>query len=245
MAQHGLYGLRRLPRLWFYSYVVHLIALWATFFVVHRDPSQGLKLVNCVMTARLWLLSLATFGTVFTYHISFYGPGREHGFSAATNMHMAPTCAVDFAVRHKLSGRAGAPFNFLVYRIWPDVRTNLDARDYVYREDLFLEFLVAKDSPAAMRHYLARYGADLVLLDIKHHAIADDLEATGGWALVYYDHLVFVLVKRGPETTVLIEQEGFRVMRPWRPAVVTPENAGQVFAQAERALRNSPEAGAS
>jgi hypothetical protein len=30
---------------WFDSYVVHLIALWATFFAVHRDPSQGLRLV--------------------------------------------------------------------------------------------------------------------------------------------------------------------------------------------------------
>jgi hypothetical protein len=191
------------------------------------------------------LLSLATHASIFTYYWNFHGDGFEKGFGASTNTRLLPTCAVDFAIGHQLQGHAFVSFNFsplVIYRMHPAVHVNIDIRDYVYGEPLFLEYARALSSPAAMRDYLTRYRVDFFLLPLGNHPVADALQATGAWIPVHYDDHAFVMVRRTPDTEVLIRREGYRFIRPWENAPMTTANASQVLEEANRALRNCPNA---
>jgi len=55
------------------------------------------------------------------------------------------------------------------------------------------------------------------------------------------DDQVYVLVPERPDTAALIRDAGYRWIKPWTNAPVTPANAPQVLEEAERALRACPE----
>jgi hypothetical protein len=59
---------------------------------------------------------------------------------------------------------------------------------------------------------------------------------------VHVDDVGFIMMRRRPETAALIARETFRHVAPWDRTSVTPANAVQVHAEAERALRNCPHA---
>ena len=136
-------------------------------------------------------------------------------------------------------------FNFsplVIHRMYPAVQVNIDIRDYAYGEPLFLEYTRALSFPAAMRDYLTRYRVDFFLLPLGNRAVAEALQATGEWVPGHYDDHAFVMVKRAPDTEVLIRREGYRFIRPWENAPITTASAGQVLEEANRALRNCPSA---
>jgi hypothetical protein len=62
-----------------------------------------------------------------------------------------------------------------------------------------------------------------------------------GWVMIHVDDCFFLMAPRRPDTEVLIQQEGYRLIRPWENAPVTPANATAVLAEAERALSHCPD----
>jgi hypothetical protein len=61
------------------------------------------------------------------------------------------------------------------------------------------------------------------------------------WVLVHVDDRAFIMVRHTPATAGLIQREGYRFIRPWENAPVTPANAPQVLEEANRALRHCPD----
>jgi hypothetical protein len=190
------------------------------------------------------LLGIAAYTLVFAYHYDFIGSRRQKGFGIAANI---PTCAVDFIVRHELSGHAFVSYPaaaLLIYRRSPAVKVNMDSRNDVYGENLFREYLEALRSAEGMRGYLERYRIDFFLITDgdRTSAVFDELQLTGGWVPVHYDDRAMILVKRTAETEELIQHEGFRVIKPPVGAEIKIDttNAAQILEEADRALRNCP-----
>jgi tetratricopeptide (TPR) repeat protein len=128
----------------------------------------------------------------------------------------------------------------------PEVKVNMDSRNDVYGEELYMEYVNALRSPEAMKVYLSRHPIDFFLLSYADRVsvVFDPLEASGEWAPIYYDSRAFIVVKRKPETEDLIRREGFHYIRPAviTPTAVSSENAPMVLEEADRLIRNCPTA---
>jgi len=157
-----------------------------------RSGRKGLVLGSAfVLAASLYTL-------VVGYHFDFQGGIREKGFGIASNM---PVRAVDFIARSGIKGNAFVSYTFaglLIHRMWPEVMVNMDSRNDVYGEELYVEYNTALQDPAAMRGYLERHPVDFFLLARNGVAAAvyDDLTAAGGWTPAYADDQAVVLVKK-------------------------------------------------
>lgn len=207
-----------------------------------RDPSSVPAVVaGCVLT-----LGVSAHAMIFTYYFDFRGSGREKGFGIADNM---PVCAVDFIAKNHITGNAYVSYPFaamLIHRMHPEVKVNMDSRNDVYGEELYMEYVNALRSPELMKVYLSRHPIDFFLLSYadRVQSVFDPLEASGEWAPVYYDSRAFIVVKRKPETEDLIRREAFHYIRPAviNPTPVTTENAPMVLEEADRLIRNCPTA---
>ena len=207
-----------------------------------RRPDRSTR--AAVILGSFLLLGIAAHTLVFSYYYDFTGARRQKGFGITDNM---PTCAVDFIVRHELSGQAFVSYPYaalLIYRMSPAVKVNMDSRNDVYGEELFREYLDALGSAEGMRGYLERHRIDFFLMAYGDRAstVFHELQFTGEWVAVHYDDRTFILVKRTDETKDLIRHEGFRVIKPPVEDEINVDtmNAAQILEEAERAIRNCP-----
>src|SRR5215470_12046620 len=111
-----------------------------------------------VVFGSVLMLAISAHVTIFMYHFSFTGPGREKGFGITENM---PTCAVDFVERNRITGKTFASYTaaaVLIHRMYPDVKIDMDSRNDVYGEDLFEEYLGAFRRAGRLRAAPGRAG---------------------------------------------------------------------------------------
>jgi len=184
------------------------------------------------------LLAVSAHATIFTYYFDFRGSGREKGFAIADNM---PTCAVDFIARNHITGHAFVSYAYaamLIHRMYPEVKVNMDSRNDVYGEELYLEYLSALRSPEGMKAYLERHPIDFFIMGYGDRlpATFDYLRSTGEWAPIYYDDRSFILLKRAPGNAELIRKNEFNVLRPSviGSLEINAANAAQIVEEAER-----------
>jgi hypothetical protein len=206
------------------------------------DPSRP----AAVLAGVLLLLGLTLHGTLDRYYLDFEGTVREPGFGIASNM---PVRAVDFIVRNGIAGNAFASYShaaLLIDRAWPAVKVGMDSRNDVYGEALYREYRAALSDPAAMAAYLNKYPVDFFLLAHGDCAPAVWTALAGGgeWAPVYFDDLACVLLRREPRYEAVIRDNEYRWLRPTSllPVAVNAANAPAVLAEAERCVRNDPDA---
>jgi len=161
-------------------------------------PGRGRSGRKGLVLGSAFVLAAALYTLVGRYHFDFQGGIREKGFGIASNM---PVRAVDFIARSGIKGNAFVSYTFaglLIHRMWPEVMVNMDSRNDVYGEELYLEYNKALQDPAAMRGYLERHPVGFFLLARNGVAAAvyDDLTAAGGWTPAYADDQAVVLVKK-------------------------------------------------
>jgi hypothetical protein len=192
------------------------------------------------------LLAVSAHATIFTYYYDFRGSGREKGFGIADNM---PICAMDFVARNHITGNAFVSYAhaaMLIHRMHPEVKVNMDSRNDVYGEELFLEYNSALRSPEGMRMYLQRHHIDFFIMGYgdRQAATFGYLASTGQWAPVYYDDRSFILLRRKPETEEFIRKMELKVLNPSRigPMGITAGNAAQAAEEADRCMSNCPKA---
>jgi tetratricopeptide (TPR) repeat protein len=192
------------------------------------------------------LLAVSAHAAIFTHYTDFRGTGREKGFGIAENM---PTCAMDFAARNHITGNAFVSYAYaamLIHRMYPEVKVNMDSRNDVYGEELFLEYNSALRAPEEMKMYLQRHPVDFFIMGYGDRIAATFgyLASTGQWAPVYYDDHSFILLRRRPETEEFIRKMELKVLQPSRigPMEITAGNAAQVVEEADRSVSNCPKA---
>jgi hypothetical protein len=128
---------------------------------------------------------------------------------------------------------------WLLYRLPDRVTVNL-FWEYASGQQASTEFDAIWRGRANLGPYLDRYRVHLILLNTGAFRNVPLLTSMG-WVMIHLDDRFFLMVPRRPDMDALIEQEGYRLIRPWENAPVTPANATAVLAETERALSHCPD----
>jgi hypothetical protein len=193
-------------------------------------------------------------------------PQPRFGFAYAAGFY--PTAACDFLDREGLPKaelyndvRFGG---YLIDRYWPARRVFQDDRNEIH-EPVLREIweIFARSDVAAFTGLLEGHRCDTAL--VRYHPpwrVAGPEGASSGirgfsalwfpeaeWALVYWDDVAMVFVRRGSADPTLLERAEYRLIRPddfdFVAARITadPERHRLALAEAQRALRTSPDSG--
>lgn len=180
----------------------------------------------------------------------------------------------DLAKRQKAGNSVGNLYNdvafggYLLWRLYPPRQVFIDARNEV-NPGLFHELAAARASEEGWTALLARYGIDgaLVRYDDRPRPVLSPPVFPGGpprmehhttnalffprerFALVYWDDVAMIFLRRTPEREALLEREEYRFVHPedWRATLAQAE-ADPLFRAAalkeiERRLHEDPEVG--
>lgn len=173
------------------------------------------------------------------------GRFRRPGLGVADNV---PVSALDYVESHGINGNALNSFAFgsyITFRAYPSSRVAIDSRLDVFGGPFVEQYTLAMIDPERMRDLLGRYRIDYAVLSYR----LDDVEgpvsnfAEGGWALVYYDDLAMVYVRRQGRFADLIATDEYRRTNPYLfmtgrwSAGDDPRGA---MSEAERAVSTSP-----
>jgi tetratricopeptide (TPR) repeat protein len=164
------------------------------------------------------LLLLAATATVLAWpgkEIDLGGSPRERGMGLGRHL---PVCAVDFLQASGVHGRAFVSYTsegLLLYRLWPAVTVNMDARNEVYDEQRMDEYFAALGEPGAMRAYLERHPVDFFLVAVRDLGPGVLAALRGlGFAPVFLDGRRVVLLPRDGPHRDLVAREELRLVRP-------------------------------
>lgn len=153
---------------------------------------------------------------------------------------------------------------YLLWRLHPPRQVFIDSRNEV-RPDLLHELARARADEAAWRELLDRYAIDaalvryddrlrpLVTLDaqgrparVEHHSASALLFPRDRFALVYWDDLALLFLRRTPTRAAQLAREEYRVIQPedWQAtlaaAAADPAVRASALAEVERRLREEP-----
>ncbi|MGH7313113.1 MAG: tetratricopeptide repeat protein [Candidatus Rokuibacteriota bacterium] len=148
------------------------------------------------------------------------------------------------------AGIEGPVFNtfhwggYLAWRDFPKRVPIIDGRAYV-DPALLWQIQFARQNGGLLEQLHARYGFDAAVLAYPARDRAEpDAFAPPHWALVYWDDVALVYVRRSPRLAALIERDEYRVVDPTRGVDgLLPRLAGgaaTVEAEIRRSLSQSP-----
>lgn len=174
------------------------------------------------------------------------GRARRPGLGIADNV---PVSAIEYVLSHHLEGNALNSFAFgsyLTWRAWPGTKVFIDSRLDVYGGEFVEQYSLAMADPARMRDLLRRYRFDYAVLSYRLDDVQGPVAAfasDGGWALVYYDNLAMIYVRREPRWAPVIAADEYRHTNPylfmtgrWSPG----DDPAGAAAEAARALAVTP-----
>ncbi|MBI3448658.1 MAG: hypothetical protein HY049_07065 [Acidobacteria bacterium] len=157
-----------------------------------------------------------------------------------------PVEALRFARDAGLTGRVMTSLSFGTYvtwAAWPSLATSIDSRLEVFGGPFLRAYRAGFETAEAFRDLEGRYPADLALLAWQSESVSGAvgfLSADPAWALVYFDDVAVLYVKRAPATEGLVGRAAYRVIDPARflstagtAALGTPP---EIEAEARRAV---------
>ena len=227
----------------------------ATFrALAERAPAAGVR-------RRTELLAAAA-ALVLAVSIAI-SPRPGFGFGYAEGFY--PEAACDFLDREGLPGaelyndvRFGG---YLIDRYWPQRQVFQDDRNEIH-EALLAEIwsIFQASDAAAFTRLLERYGCDTALVryhpPLRVQSPAGEASGMRGfsalwfprsqWALVFWDDVAMVFVRRAAAPAGLLERSEYRVVRPddfafvHQEILADAELRASAFAEAQRAMAASP-----
>ena len=170
-----------------------------------------------------------------------------------------PVGSVRFVERARPRGNVLHTFACGAYMVWHmrDYPLYVDTRETMFW-DIQEEILGAYQSAEITQAMIRKYQVNTVLMPIPptryvpqvggfEDVIASYMPAED-WALVYFDKITFVMVRRMPEHQALIAAEEYKILRPNLPANSyplsrgrTPERDAGFVQELDRCLANEPE----
>ena len=144
----------------------------------------------------------------------------QRGFDCAK----LPCVASDFLEANAPAGHMVNSFalgGYLLNRLGPEKKVYIDGRLDVYPHDVWLDLLALEESRLGIDEFLKLHPTDYFVLDSRQSVgdplhIVTRLNQRQDFALVYYDDLVAVLVRRSPLNNRYISQREFRLANPWK-----------------------------
>ncbi len=185
--------------------------------LVHGDD------VGPVRRALAWLPSAAVLLTLLPYHAATTPRTLGLGESRET----FPIDSVQFIRDHPIQPNLYHTFAFGAYTVWylRDMPVFVDPRETPFRK-LERDYLAAYQSPQHARALYDRLGVHAVLVPIPgtqavpglgHRDVIEEWLPRAQWAVVYWDDLSVLVVRRIPEHARLIAEHEYRYLRPNLP----------------------------
>lgn len=172
--------------------------------------------------------TLATAGAAIavsvTVHELTHGK-LEYGLSLSPRMY--PIGSAAFIAREQLTPNLFQTFAFGAYTVYAlrDYKDFVDTRETMF-DGLQTEILEAYASPALTQRMMDRYGINVSMVPIPKTALVAGLGYRNAiteylpkeqWALVYFDDISVVVVRRIPEHASVIERHEYRYLYPNLP----------------------------
>jgi hypothetical protein len=139
---------------------------------------------------------------------------------------------------------------YLLNILWPDTKVYIDGRLDTYPKDVWLDQLALEENRLSIDAFLARYHVKTFVVMVKD-SFADPMHLTSrlaarpDFALVHFDDIGAVFVRRDAGTESYINTLGYNVLKPWdlkqmTMALADPQMQQQAVAEMGRLLQQSP-----
>ena len=182
-----------------------------------------------VVLTYVFIVSAARAGTL--------GPGIKKN--------IFPEGAVRFIEKAGIKGNMFNTYEFggyLIWRTWPGRKVYLDGRADVYPEVFTDEMVLA---PKGFVYLAEKYDINYAIIDYKEgneEYMSADPFFRNMLALVYWDDVAMVYLKRTPENDAVIKKYEYRFVRPMDVDFrsVDPSSAGMLVAELERNIKENP-----
>ena len=172
-------------------------------------------------------------------------PGRHE---ISVNRTQTPLAAFRFLKAHQLKGHL---YNSMslgaagMYYLYPQYRLYQSSYIQVEEDRQSEAHLAAKD-PQAWQAFLDRHHIDIALIDIKYEEPSPVFFPTEAWALVFFDDVAAVYLRRSGANEAVIAAQEYRVIHPARilggdGVQIDRYNYQQGFLELQRAREWSPD----
>lgn len=215
-----------------------------------RLPGVGLRRLALLLAGVLLAADLAVGGLALGGRGPLADPRKTFGFGV--DERHVPEQALAYLDRIGAEGRVFNAFHWGGYVAWRDFPRRsaiVDGRGYV-PPDLVEEIHFARAYPQHLARLATVYGFDAAIVDYPVYAGARIEDVVGPdadraltspeWALVYWDDVALVYLRRGGRFQAAIERDEYRVVKPANGAqglartLATREAAPAVTAELER-----------
>jgi hypothetical protein len=229
-----------------------------SLFAVLLAPSLAWQLSQGKLLGRLrwWLPALAS-AILLLWIGTADSKSYAYRFGAGIHTGILPVDAAEFVKSSGMSGRMFNEYDFGGYLIWrlePELKVFIDGR-----EDVYVQPGIARDysgrfrSCAAWQELVAKYGIDFALIKYPQSpppAPELSLEKLAfprsEWALVYFDDLAVIYVRRNGKNDEVIRQKEIKTVQPLQlssyldEVVQDPEKQRQFMEEMNANLRDHP-----
>lgn len=190
---------------------------WAGFSRL-REKLSGKGIAAAVVASWIILSSTLALSRV----APFETPEKEFGFGI--NYEFIPEEALRYMDRRAIEGRMFNLFQWGQYITWRDFPRRsvfIDGRGYI-TNDLLKKMELVPRSDSIMKELQQTYGFEVVLLpypivetDVPGaFSQVDVILSHPGWALVYWDDISLVYLKRGGKYEEVIQQDEYQFVKP-------------------------------
>jgi tetratricopeptide (TPR) repeat protein len=190
---------------------------------IGRLRSERSNVAGLVLGATVAVLIIAASGFFITGQRPLADPFRVPGFGI--NYEPYPEGALRYLDRIGMTGRLYNPLKwggYIAWRDYPGRLTIIDGRGYV-PSGLLDPIHSATGNPAAFRTLQQKYGFEAAVVEFPkdaHEVFGSALPdfdlglPVPEWALVYWDDLSLVYLKRGDRFSEVIERDEYRHVKP-------------------------------
>ncbi|MBI4745900.1 MAG: hypothetical protein HY786_05010 [Deltaproteobacteria bacterium] len=161
---------------------------------------------------------------IVTLSVVFYMDvlnSKTYAFGLGLKDRVFPAKAVDFLKENNITGNMYNSLGYggyLMWRLYPRHKVFIDGRIEIYDERLYKDYLDAHSNPDTWKAIAERYDIDWVILEYSRDYAKKErmphLVGNPDWALVYWDPVATVYVKRGPKNDDIIKRFEYRYARP-------------------------------
>lgn len=164
-----------------------------------------------------------------------------------------PSRAVDFIEKEGIRGPLFNLYNeggYLLWRLWPKEKVFIDGRSEVFLGAPTEEFLSLIDAREGWKRIVdEKYAFNYLILaywpeslERMVHPLAEAVEKSGEWNLVYWDDAAAVYVRDIPAHRGVIEQFAVHAVSPFRnPADIPREKRKEALIEIQGLLARSPD----
>ncbi len=220
--------------------ILVLPALTSQLRRIGESRAVRLRPLSLAWRRRL-LAAAATLALVLTAWGAWHGKWFRLGQSPDDYPH----AALQWLQREKPAGRLFCPFHWGGFVGWAthgQMPVFMDGRIPLYPPSVYQEYYdLNYGRPGRMLELLRQYRIETLLLSLQAYpSVFTELDRSQEWALVYWDHVAAIYLRRGGADPALLGRE-YRYLDPNSLLFFHPDHPDLALAEARRAAAEAPQ----